>query len=225
MLLVDDVLPRPSLAAKVTRSARPWTAAVLGASLLLGCGPDPGPGAALYVGCIPCHGYDAAGNQDLGAPAIAGQNLWYIERQLQMFRTSIRGVHPDDLSGQRMAPMAQLLGTDADVKTVAAHIAAMPRNRPDPVLTGGRPEIGRTLYQVCLACHGSDGAGMPGLSSPSLTRTNDWYLLAALKKFKAGHRGANPEDVIGATMRPQAVALPDEQAMLDVISYIQTLRE
>ena len=49
--------------------------------------------------------------------------------------------------------------------------------------------------------------------------------LEQLKKFKAGHRGAVAADVTGQQMRPTAIALPDEQAMMDVIAYIKSQSE
>jgi hypothetical protein len=48
-------------------------------------------------------------------------------------------------------------------------------------------------------------------------------MLTQLSNFKAGIRGAVPEDASGATMRPMAMTLADEQAMKDVIAYILTL--
>jgi hypothetical protein len=47
--------------------------------------------------------------------------------------------------------------------------------------------------------------------------------LTQLKNFKSGVRGTNPQDITGAQMRPMSMILADEQAMKDVIAYIQTL--
>jgi cytochrome c553 len=44
-----------------------------------------------------------------------------------------------------------------------------------------------------------------------------------LQNFKSGARGAHPADTWGLTMRAQAILLSD-QAMADVIAYVQTLR-
>jgi cytochrome c oxidase subunit 2 len=79
------------------------------------------------------------------------------------------------------------------------------------------------LYTPCTACHGADAAGNEQLKAPPLRGASDWYLLAQLKKFKEGHRGANPSDLEGAQMRPMAQTLPDEQAMKDVVAHIGTL--
>ena len=47
-------------------------------------------------------------------------------------------------------------------------------------------------------------------------------MLAQLKKFKNGMRGADPEDISGGTMRPNALLL-DDQAMLDVVRFMPLL--
>ena len=60
----------------------------------------------LYAPCASCHGANGEGNQKLGAPRLAGQNKWYIERQLRNWQKGIRGTHPEDLYGMHMRPMA-----------------------------------------------------------------------------------------------------------------------
>ena len=57
----------------------------------------------------------------------------------------------------------------------------------------------------------------------SLAGQNDWYLVTQLKNFKAGFRGSDPLDTFGAPMRAMAAGLRDEQAIIDVVSYINTL--
>jgi cytochrome c553 len=52
---------------------------------------------------------------------------------------------------------------------------------------------------------------------------NDWYLVQELQNFREGARGADPADIWGQQMRINALAL-DDQAMADVIAYVQTLR-
>jgi cytochrome c oxidase subunit 2 len=52
---------------------------------------------------------------------------------------------------------------------------------------------------------------------------NDWYLAQELRNFRIGARGANPADTWGLTMRANAAVLTD-QAIEDVIAYVQTLR-
>ena len=68
----------------------------------------------------------------------------------------------------------------------------------------GNPEKGKALYAVCVACHGTDGAGNKALNSPRIAGQEIWYLERQLKNFKTGVRGANSKDVYGMQMRPMA---------------------
>ncbi len=45
----------------------------------------------------------------------------------------------------------------------------------------------------------------------------------APKRYCTGMRGDHPEDTIGLQMVAFAKSLPDEQALLDVVAYINTL--
>jgi cytochrome c553 len=109
------------------------------------------------------------------------------------------------------------------MKAVASHIAELPSTSVESILEGGNATNGQALYAVCQACHGPDGKGNDLLNAPSLLNQYDWYQLTQLKNFKSGIRGTNPQDITGAQMRPMSMILADEQAMKDVIAYIQTL--
>ena len=65
--------------------------------------------------------------------------------------------------------------------------------------------------------------GNPALNSPRLAGMTDWYMVTQLQKFRDGLRGHHPDDIYGLQMLPFATALPDEQALLDVVAYINTL--
>jgi cytochrome c553 len=193
------------------------------------CNPQPPRGAAAgetyYAYCVSCHGADGSGSQLYEAPAIAGLDEWYVKAQLEKFRNGFRGAHHDDTAGLRMRPMAlRALESDEAVALVSAYVASMPPVDNAPTLTGGDAKKGEQLYGTCLACHGNTGQGNQGLNAPALNRLDDWYMLSSLRKIKAGIRGANPKDATAATMRPMAMSLADEQAMLDVIAYISTLK-
>jgi cytochrome c oxidase subunit 2 len=180
-------------------------------------------GEEIFQLCVQCHGQNAEGNKQFNAPSIAGLPQWYVELQLPKFRTGTRGTHPADITGMQMRPMAISFHNDADLKTIAAYVANLPRPVAKPMLEGDAVN-GQTLYTPCTACHGPDAAGNEQLKAPPLKHANDWYLLAQLEKFKSGARGANPADIEGAQMRPMAATLADEQAMRDVVAHIMTLK-
>lgn len=84
-------------------------------------------GKPLYKVCAACHGFDGAGNPDMGAPRLAGQYPSYIEQQLLNFRAGRRGVDSTDLNGLVMRPQAEALADDRAVSDVAAYIATLRR--------------------------------------------------------------------------------------------------
>jgi cytochrome c oxidase subunit 2 len=181
-------------------------------------------GEALFGLCAQCHQADGGGLASIEAPSIAGMDAWYIESQLEKFKSGLRGAHPDDIAGMRMRPMSMTLKSDDDIAAVAAFVASMPPVDPGPTLTSGDPERGKTLYGPCTACHGPLGQGNPQLNGPALNRSHDWYQVSQLKKFKGGIRGSKPQDQTGAMMAAMAGTLADEQAMIDVVAYIMTLQ-
>jgi cytochrome c553 len=187
--------------------------------------PEPGlaRGRSLYDNCQPCHGVSGAGNQVLGAPAIAGLPQYYLEAQLHNFRAGRRGYAPHDTAGIRMKSISWTLRDSADVASVAQYVASLPAPNVAPVMRGNT-ESGQATFQLCLACHGADAAGTPALHAPPLAGRSDWYLLSQLQKFKHGWRGTDTADMWGQTMRANALAL-DDTSMVNVLAYIQTLRQ
>ena len=67
---------------------------------------DAAKGIARFTVCQACHGVDGMGNKALNSPKIAGQEPWYLERQLKNFKAGIRGADPKDKYGMQMRPMA-----------------------------------------------------------------------------------------------------------------------
>ena len=180
-------------------------------------------GEQLYRNCSICHGPDAKGIPLQLAPALSNLSEKYIVEQLKKYKSGIRGAHEKDVAGLRMLPMSRTLLTEEDMQAVASHIVSLGSSPIEATLEGGDPAEGQVTYQTCLACHGPDGKGNDLLNAPSLIHQHDWYQLTQLKNFKEGIRGGNPQDITGAQMRPMAMMLVDEQAMKDVIAYIQTL--
>ncbi len=182
-------------------------------------------GQLLFNYCTQCHGDTGGGNQLALAPAIAGLGEWYVASQLLNFQTAARGTHPDDVGGLRMHPMSRSLKSEEDTRAVAAYVASLSPNRPEPVVEGGDPNRGAPLFAVCAACHGPDGSGNQALNAPALNHASDWYLLSSLEKYKSGIRGSNPKNGNAVLMRGMAMQLADEQAMKDVVAYIMTFAD
>ena len=182
---------------------------------------DPALGAASYAVCSACHGAQAEGLALSNAPKLSGQDPIYLKRQLQNYKAGLRGIHEDDVNGRIMAPMAATLVTDAMIDNVIAYIGTLD-DIPAPATLDGDVAHGAKLYALCANCHGKDGQGIK-MNAPRQAGINDWYLLSQLKNFKQGLRGRHPQDLGGKQMRAMALTLQDEQAMLDVIAYINSL--
>lgn len=180
-------------------------------------------GGANYAVCSACHGQQGEGNQQLNAPKLAGLDSWYIRRQLLSYQRGVRGTAAGDQFGPQMAPMSQLVADPATRENVLAYIATLPNNAP-AVTVAGDAARGRSLYTTCATCHGAQGQGRWGTNAPPLAGMNDWYLERQLQYFKDGIRGGHPEDIYGDQMNLIAGVLIGENAIKDVVAYINTLR-
>ena len=82
-------------------------------------------GKVLYAICVSCHGADGAGNKALNAPRIAGQQVWYVKRQLAAFKSGMRGTHSEDIYGRTMRPMAMTLPSDQAMADISAYVNSL----------------------------------------------------------------------------------------------------
>lgn len=211
----------PKYITKLTTKTLATAALALVASSALQA--DDARGKQLYTNCLACHGAEGHGNQLLNAPAISGLSEKYVFNQLKKYHDGIRGGNVKDTAGLQMRPMAMVVPTDEDKTAVAAYVATLPGKIQEKTLEGGDPAKGKVLYTTCAACHGQAGEGNDLMNAPALNKQHDWYLSSQLVHFKEGIRGADPKDITGAQMRPMSMMLADEQAIKDVIAYIQSV--
>lgn len=215
-------------------------------------GADGGvAGDEMFRACAFCHGSQGQGRQRLDAPPIAGLQAWYIERQMHNFENDIRGAHPDDLPGAQMVVIKPMFRNEATIRNVAAHIETLapgappmmrgqgPNAQPEPterpfqweskyasleVPLAGDVANGQRIYQAsCVICHGADAVGNQTLGTPNLTVLADWYMARQMQYFRDGIRGADPRDIYGAQMAVFAKLLANDQAIADVVTYIDSL--
>jgi cytochrome c oxidase subunit 2 len=186
--------------------------------------PNLENGKVKFVVCQACHGPTAAGSLEIGAPRIAGQNHWYELRQLANFKARIRGTDPKDTFGLVMQPMSLTLPTDQDIEDVVAYFGTLKPDMLPETVKGGDVAKGKETYLICAACHGDDGRGIEVLSAPRVAGIPDWYLKRQIENFDTGIRGRHAEDIFGRQMGViQKIMLKDDQAILDVITYINSL--
>jgi cytochrome c oxidase subunit 2 len=179
-------------------------------------------GAAQYAVCAACHGQQGEGIAAMNAPKLAGQSAWYLKRQLMNYKLGLRGTDPGDTFGQQMIGMVASLADEQAVDNVVAHIGTFP-DRPVEATVEGNVADGADEYRVCAYCHGKDGAGVQALNAPRLAGMSDWYLERQLQNFRNNVRGAHPQDYYGFQMGLMGQSIYDEQAMTDLVAYINTL--
>lgn len=200
------------------QTAFTWIGTVL---LIYGAGCFAADGDKLFAQCAACHGAKGEGNAAFNAPAIAGQDATYLERQLRNFRNRRRGIDKSDALGAQMqAAATAALANDAAVAKVASHIASLPKTI-NAIPAPGNLHNGNNLYQgKCGACHGGAAEGNPALNAPRLAGLDAPYIKRQFAHFRDGVRGTDPQDTPGRQMAMMAKTLPSDRDLDDIIAFI-----
>jgi cytochrome c oxidase subunit 2 len=204
---------------------RVWVGlAVAGAmSIASAAAADADAGKQAYAVCAACHGQQGEGNQAMNAPRIAGQEPWYLRRQIEAYHQGLRGTQSADTYGMQMRPMAMTLTDPAAIDSLIAYVETLPDVPAEPTIEGD-VAAGKTAYTVCAACHGQKAEGLEQMGGPRLSGQSDWYLVRQVENYQQGLRGYDPKDTFGKQMQPMASTLTSEKAINDVVAYINTLR-
>ncbi|HEY6644048.1 c-type cytochrome [Povalibacter sp.] len=201
----------------MTRRASVWLMMIVASCLAIEIAA-----AEDFAYCILCHGTNGNGNAAIRAPRIAGLEPWYVRRQLEAFAAGIRGTHPDDVSGLEMTPVGVRLAEEKMLEDAVRFVGSLGPGKPAATIAGD-VQKGKQLYAACSACHGPAGEGNQAQQAPALAARSDWYLVQQINNYKLGQRGADARDTFGAQMRAVVATLPDDQAVADVVAYINTL--
>ena len=182
------------------------------------------PSAEIWNGqCSACHGAAGEGVRALGGPALTQLSSEYLTRQLTHFVTGIRGTHPDDDAGKRMALSVANLSED-DISGLAALITTeLPPTQLTSTIAGDAARGEDYYINICSACHSGNALGNDRLGAPALAGVSDWYLKSSYQGYLEGTRGHHPDDAYGAQMARLAPALARGRDINDVIAYISTL--
>ena len=137
-------------------------------------------GAELFTTCAACHGSNGLGNEDGSIPAIAGQHVSVLVKQLVDFRHDRRW-------NERMRNFASQHGLSGpqELLDVAAYAESLPRWPPLKGGTGDGSMLneGKTVYyQRCADCHGPLGLGELRRMRPRLAGQRYQYLLRQLEE-------------------------------------------
>ncbi len=172
--------------------------------------PNLQHGAELFSTCAACHGATGLGTEDGSVPAIAGQHVSVLVKQLVDFRHDRRW-------GERMRNFASQhhLSGPQDLLDVAAYAESLQRWPP---LEGGTGDgsalkVGYAVYyRFCAECHGPLGLGEERRVRPRLAGQRYRYLLRQLEETADRMRpGMDVEHVklIGAFSAEERRAVAD----------------
>lgn len=198
----------------------------------------------IYEYCSFCHGGTGQGASNAGVPKIAGQEPWYLERQLRNFWLGYRGTHKEDLPGRLMAVFASVVTDTQSLNELVSYISSLPVSDHDieqadlsqmippevnpefdVIKAKATADVGRgsNIYKTsCATCHGDKAEGNELLAGPRLDNKADYYLYRQMKYFQQGIRGWHENDIYGRQMAAIASQLNNEQDIADVLAYIST---
>jgi len=178
-------------------------------------------GKTLFAPCAACHGESGAGNEALQAPALAGLDAAYLERQLRHFQGGVRGADGSGTAAAQMRASAALLPDAGAIADVAAYLASLPPAAAAAPVAGADVRNGSNHYQAsCGACHGGRAEGNAALFAPRLAGQHTAYLKRQYLDFRQGLRGAHPDDKYGRQMKMMSAALPAAKDLDDVLGFI-----
>ena len=177
--------------------------------------PNLARGAGLFATCAACHGADGRGTPDGSVPAIAGQQVSVLVKQLVDFRHDRRW----DERMRNFASQHHLTGPQ-DLLDVAAYAEALRRwpPRAGGALDDAELQRGRVVYhRDCGDCHGPLALGELRRMRPRLAGQHYEYLRRQLDETAAGLRpGMDAEHV----KLIQALSAQERAGVADYLSRL-----
>ncbi len=156
--------------------------------------------------CSTCHGADGRGSK--GFPNLTDSD-WLYGGSLETIKETIT-------NGRNgiMPPMAEAVGSSADVRNVAQYVLSLSGSPHNSVAA----QLGREKFVACAACHGADGKGNQALGAPNLTDKvwlHGWGEDAIISAITNGRNNLMP---------PQASRLSPEQVHV-LAAYVWSLSQ
>lgn len=149
---------------------------------------DAERGKAVAGQCRTCHGLNGIATMPQ-APNIGAEQADYLKRQLLAFR-----------SGARVNEMMTVVARGLDDQEIADAASWFAAQR-----LVAMPPDGRTVPELCVACHGADGiAVIP--EAPNLAGESAIYIEAQVKAFRNGQRADPLMSPVAMAMTPEELA-------------------
>ena len=154
--------------------------------------------------CAGCHGEFAQGGKNGLYPRLAGLPAEYLQKQIQLFKSSERlNIPMKPYANDRELP-------DDDIYAVTAYIESIQLKSSMPEFADnlsayeklliarqviniprieGDIKVGEKIYNKdCKICHGREGKGKKNTGTPRLSGQHSQYLLKQIKAYKAKKR-------------------------------------
>lgn len=177
--------------------------------------PDSGAGERAYKQfCASCHGLEAHGAPDTVTPALAGQLLPYLVRELVDMAEANRVA----TEMHRLVARKELSSAQA-ISNVAHYINELPRETRPQVGSGQSVPLGKRIYESeCMQCHGVQAEGDAGAGVPALQAQHYAYLLLQTRQMPVSHG----YDIGVETLeRFEELQLQELEAVCDYISRLR----
>jgi cytochrome c553 len=175
-------------------------------------GPEPvsvARGEDIYQRhCSGCHAIHGTGDAFLAVPALAGQRLEYLRRQIAQFSTDERHSSRMRWAFDRVSmdtPQAAL-----DVATYLSHLPALQLADSDP---SHRAQGQARFVAGCSVCHGMEAEGSADGIIPSLRAQHDSYLVNRLRQY-----ASRPP------VREAGAHALDDDSIIAISAYLSSLR-
>lgn len=159
--------------------------------------------AAMQVGkrifednCAACHGYDAKGRHEVGAPNLT-DNTWLFGGKSDEIIHTITEGHNGSM------PAWQTILSPRDINEVSNYVLGLSGVEHDSIAAASGEAI---FVKTCQVCHGEKGIGNPAMGAPNLSDT-DWIyggdaetVIATITHGRNGHMPAwkgrlNPQQI------------------------------
>ena len=165
-------------------------------------------GKAIYgQHCVGCHGQLGTGDAFKSVPALAGQRMEYLRRQIEQFATDQRH------SSQMQWAFNRFSMTDPESADVATFLSGLPMQRFADSDSRHLWRGEKVYREHCASCHAADALGSADGTVPSLRDQHDVYLVDRLRRFAS----ASPN----ISVAEHAMADAD---IVTVSAYLSSLR-
>ncbi len=163
-----------------TNFGRGAAALLLISSMALAQG-DAETGRELGYTCLGCHGIEGQRNAypSFRVPRLGGQNREYLEVALNAYR-----------AGTRPHPTMQAQAGSLSDENIADLLAWLTSFGQAEDTATAEQVAGVAAAQICVTCHGADGAAVQP-APPVLAGQHADYLVHALQQYKDGTRSGN----------------------------------